>query len=157
MQEVYWSWLPKSARVGLEWLTSGFNQNRSVFRRLRKLFNGASLNGDDRLINYFRWIYRPDLMKLFTEEFHAALGKAREEDPMLAFLAELPSDTNRLERMLALEQRFFLAEHNLNYTDKMSMAVGVEVRVPFLDLDLVDFAVRIPARFKQRGRQGKWV
>ena len=29
--------------------------------------------------------------------------------------------------MLALEQRFFLAEHNLNYTDKMSMAVGVEV------------------------------
>ena len=76
---------------------------------------------------------------------------------MLAFLAELPSDTNRLERMLALEQRFFLAEHNLNYTDKMSMAVGVEVRVPFLDLDLVDFAVRIPARFKQRGRQGKWV
>ena len=37
------------------------------------------------------------------------------------------------------------------------MAVGVEVRVPFLDLDLVDFADGIPAQFKQRGRQGKWV
>ena len=59
--------------------------------------------------------------------------------------------------MLALEQRFFLTDHNLTYTDKMSMAVGVEVRVPFLDLDLVDFAARIPARFKQRGREGKWV
>jgi asparagine synthase (glutamine-hydrolysing) len=58
--------------------------------------------------------------------------------------------------MLALEQRFFLADHNLLYTDKMSMAAGVEVRVPFLDLDLVDFAARIPARFKQRGSQGKW-
>ena len=42
-----------------------------------------------------------------------ALGKARAEDPMLAFLAELPSDTNRLERMLALEQRFFLANTTL--------------------------------------------
>jgi asparagine synthase (glutamine-hydrolysing) len=56
-----------------------------------------------------------------------------------------------------LEQRFFLADHNLNYTDKMSMAAGVEVRVPFLDLELVDFAARIPNRFKQRGSEGKWV
>lgn len=59
--------------------------------------------------------------------------------------------------MLALEQRFFLADHNLIYTDKMSMAVGVEVRVPFLDLDLVQFAATIPAKFKQRGSEGKWV
>jgi asparagine synthase (glutamine-hydrolysing) len=76
---------------------------------------------------------------------------------MLAFLAELPPETSRLERMLALEQRFFLTDHNLNYTDKMSMATGVEVRVPFLDLELVDFAARIPNRLKQRGSEGKWI
>ena len=39
----------------------------------------------------------------------------------------------------------------------MSMAVGVEVRVPLLDLELVDFAARIPAGIKQRGSTGKWV
>ena len=76
---------------------------------------------------------------------------------MLEFLAGLPPGTDPLERLLALEQRFFLADHNLIYTDKMSMAAGVETRVPFLDLDLVEFAARIPARFKQRGREGKWV
>ena len=43
------------------------------------------------------------------------------------------------------------------YTDKMSMAVGVEVRVRFLDLDLVEFAARIPVGFKQRGSVGKWI
>jgi len=59
--------------------------------------------------------------------------------------------------MLALEQRFFLSDHNLTYTDKMSMAAGVEVRVPFLDLDLVEFAARVPSEYKQRGREGKWV
>lgn len=157
MTEGLWSWLPRPARVGLERLTSGLDQHRPLFRRLRKLFNGASLDGDARLVNYFRWVDQRDLMSLYTPEFRAALGDAHAEDPMLDFLAELPPQTSRLERMLALEQRFFLTDHNLTYTDKMSMAVGVEVRVPFLDLDLVDFAARIPARLKQRGREGKWV
>jgi asparagine synthase (glutamine-hydrolysing) len=59
--------------------------------------------------------------------------------------------------MLYLECRHFLADHNLNYTDKMSMAAGVEVRVPMLDTDLVALAARLPIAFKQRGREGKWV
>jgi asparagine synthase (glutamine-hydrolysing) len=157
MSESLWSWVPRSARTGLERLTSGLDQHRPLFRRLRKLFSGASLDGDARLVNYFRWVDQRDLMSLYTQDFRAALGDAHPEDPMLAFLAELPPRTTRLERMLALEQRFFLADHNLTYTDKMSMAVGVEVRVPFLDLDLVEFAARIPACYKQRGSEGKWV
>jgi asparagine synthase (glutamine-hydrolysing) len=59
--------------------------------------------------------------------------------------------------MLYLEGRFFLADHNLNYVDKVSMASGVEVRVPMLDPELVSLAARMPVRFKQRGRIGKWV
>jgi len=157
MAEDLWSWLPRSARVGLERLTGRLDQRRPLGRRLRKLFNGASLDGDARLVNYFRWVDRKDFTALYTSEFRAALGAARAEDPILAFLADLPPNTSRLERMLTLEQRFFLTDHNLTYTDKMSMAVGVEVRVPFLDLDMVEYAARIPVRFKQRGREGKWV
>lgn len=157
MSEGVWSWLPRQARVGLERLTRGLDQHRPLFRRLRKLFNGASLDGDARLVNYFRWIDQRDLMALYAPEFRSALGCARAEDPMLEFLTDLPPEIGRLERMLALEQRFFLTDHNLTYTDKMSMAVGVEVRVPFLDLELVEFAARIPAHCKQRGSEGKWV
>lgn len=157
MSESIWSWLPSTARVGLERLTSNLDQHRPMFRRLRKLFSGASLDGDARLVNYFRWIDQRDLTPLYTSEFRAAMGDAHAEDSMLAFLETLPPQTSRLERMLALEQRFFLADHNLIYTDKMSMAAGVEVRVPLLDLELVDFAARIPARFKQCGSEGKWV
>ena len=76
---------------------------------------------------------------------------------MLEFLSGMPSNITPIERMLALEQRFFLTDHNLTYTDKMSMAVGVEVRVPFLDLDLIDFASHIPSKFKQRNSVGKWI
>ena len=157
MAEKYWSWLPKAARLGLKRLTSGLDTTKPLNRRLRKLFNGAGLEGDERLVNYFRWLDQADLIALYSEDFKAALGDSRAEQPILDFLAELPPDTDRLERMLALEQRFFLADHNLIYTDKMSMAVGVEVRVPFLDLDLVEFAATIPAKFKQRGSEGKWV
>ena len=59
--------------------------------------------------------------------------------------------------MLLLEQQFFLPDHNLIYSDKMSMAAGIELRVPFLDKELVELAARIPDRYKQRGRVGKWV
>ncbi len=37
------------------------------------------------------------------------------------------------------------------------MASGVEVRVPLLDPELMALAARLPLRFKQRGRIGKWV
>ena len=70
------------------------------------------------------------------------------EEPMLEFLEGLPPEIDRMDSLLALEQRFFLTDHNLTYTDKMSMAAGVEVGVPFLDLDLVEFSSRVPSRLK---------
>jgi asparagine synthase (glutamine-hydrolysing) len=155
--ERYWSWLPKTARSGLERATAALDQRNPLARRLAKLFSGAGLSGDERLVNYFVWAKDADLMTLYTPAFRAELAGVAASAPMLDFLRPLSDSVQPLERMLALEQRFFLADHNLTYTDKMSMAVGVEVRVPFLDLDLVDFAARIPVALKQRGQVGKWV
>lgn len=157
LAERWWAWLPRRLRLGLARGSRGLDHRHAWGRRLAKLFQGAGLEGDARLVNYFRWADEGDLAGLYTAEFRAALGDEAAEEPLLAFLQPLPAGVSRLERILALEQRFFLADHNLIYTDKMSMAAGVEVRVPFLDLDLVDFAARIPARLKQRGREGKWV
>jgi asparagine synthase (glutamine-hydrolysing) len=42
-----------------------------------------------------------------------------------------------LDRMLVIEAAGFLPDHNLNYTDKMGMVEGVEIRVPYLDRDVV--------------------
>ena len=155
--EHLWSWLPRNLRLHLRQFTSSLPQDHFLFRRLRKAFSGAHLEGDSRLINYFRWIDRHDLDALYTPEFHSAIRQSNADDPMLSYLANLPDDLPSLERMLSLEQRFFLTDHNLTYTDKMSMASGVEVRVPFLDLDLVQYAAGIPSKYKQRGREGKWI
>jgi asparagine synthase (glutamine-hydrolysing) len=155
--ERFWAWLPRRFRILMRELTGQLPSTQPSLRRLRKAFSVSHLEGDARLVHYFRWIDRSDLHALYTPAFRAALGDHHAEDPMLTFLSDLPAETHPIERMLALEQRFFLADHNLVYTDKMSMAAGVEVRVPFLDLDLVEFAARIPSHYKQRGRESKWV
>ena len=72
-------------------------------------------------------------------------------------LRTLPRDTDPLTMMLHLEERHFLADHNLNYLDKTTMAFGVEGRVPLLDLELVEFAAAVPSRFKVSRLQGKYL
>jgi asparagine synthase (glutamine-hydrolysing) len=152
-----WAWLPGGVRGTIEQATARLDQRRSWSRRLAKLTSGAALDGDERIAHYFRWAGENTLRGLYSPAVRAALGTQQAAEPMLAFLGGLQTDTPQLERMLGLEQRFFLTDHNLVYTDKMSMAVGVEVRVPLLDLDLVEFAARIPPGIKQKGRIGKWV
>jgi asparagine synthase (glutamine-hydrolysing) len=155
--ERYWSWLPLFGRKGLEKITSSFDQRNSLGRRLAKIFNGASLSSEQRLVNYFYWNRRENLVPLYSTDLHLRIREGDAPLPMLNYLSGLPDYLNSLERLLALEQRFFLTDHNLLYTDKMSMAVGVEVRVPFLDNELVNFSKRIPSKWKQNGYEGKWI
>jgi len=155
--EKYWQWLPKPLLSSLEKISGLADNQHAISRRISKLFSGASLGPMERLVNYFKWMKRDDLLALFSDDFKSILFRENQNDPMMEFLGKIPEELSDLEKMLALEQRFFLADHNLNYTDKMSMAAGIEVRVPFLDLDLVDFASQIPSKYKQRGMTGKWV
>jgi asparagine synthase (glutamine-hydrolysing) len=61
--------------------------------------------------------------------------------------------TDPLSRSLALYQDTYLPEDILTKVDRASMACGLEVRAPFLDAELVDFAQVLPASFKfQRGQ-----
>lgn len=155
--ERLWSWLPVPARRGLAVVANGMDQRTALGRRMSRLFAHAGASAEQRLTGYFAWAGRPELIALYSPELRAAVAQARADAPMLEFLGGIPEGPSPLDRMLALEQRFFLADHNLIYTDKMSMAAGVEVRVPFLDMQLVELAARIPDRFKQRGHVGKWV
>ena len=57
--------------------------------------------------------------------------------------------------MLLLEQRYFLPDLNLLYTDKMSMCEGIETRVPLLDTSLIEFVSSIHHSEKQSFFEGK--
>jgi asparagine synthase (glutamine-hydrolysing) len=126
-------------------------------RRLVKMFEHADLAPDERSIAYFWWGGEAMRRSLYSPSFSAAVESEETAAPLLASLARIPRETDPLNRMLYLETKHFLADHNLNYTDKMGMAAGVEVRVPLLDIELVNFAARIPSALKQHGTTGKYI
>jgi asparagine synthase (glutamine-hydrolysing) len=64
---------------------------------------------------------------------------------------------NNIEKLLRADQQFDLMALNLSYTDKMSMMVGVESRVPFLDFDLVRFMNSLPVSMKIKGNTQKYI
>ncbi len=73
-------------------------------------------------------------------EVEAYLSKIRLDKPQADFL----------ERMIYLELKIRLPELLLMRVDKISMSTSVEARVPFLDHNLVEFAMNIPTQIKVR-------
>jgi asparagine synthase (glutamine-hydrolysing) len=156
-QEPYWGWLPNVARRGLRTLTEQIEPRSDLRRRVAKAFRYADRGGDERIASYFYWLDPANAEALYTHRLRWRLFADDFRDPLVRALGDLPDGVPPLNRMLYLDSRFFLADHNLNYADKIPMAAGVEVRVPLLDPDLVALAARLPLHQKQRGRVGKWV
>ncbi len=70
-------------------------------------------------------------------------------------LYPLMEGTDELGGLQFLEVRSSLPDELLLYADKLSMAHGLEVRVPYLDKEIVEFAERLPSSFKVRNASGK--
>ena len=157
LSEKYWSWLPKTCLKSLRIFSNRLPQNNPIGRRLGKAFRYADCSNEERLISYFLWIDENIQRSLYTDDLRNALENSNAIDSLRQSLSRIPTEKNPLNRMLYLETKHFLADHNLNYTDKMGMAAGVEIRVPLLDRELVNFATRIPPHLKQKGRVGKYI
>ena len=65
--------------------------------------------------------------------------------------------TGHLNHHSHLLVQTFLACHNFLYTDKSSMAASLEVRVPFMDVELMKLAARLPEHFKLHRKTTKYV
>jgi asparagine synthase (glutamine-hydrolysing) len=155
--ERMWSWLPRPARSGLRAASRAVPLGGVRGRRLKRAFEYARHPADDRLLTYFLWTDESTRRGLMSADVNDTLTGHDTLDPLRESLREIEGETHRLNRMLFLETRHFLADHNLNYTDKTAMAHAIEVRVPLIDLDMVNFAARIPVGLKQKGRHGKYI
>lgn len=155
--ENLWGWLPLSIRKKLATQSRNGSINHSLVRRIKKAFNYADMSPDERICSYFHWITPENLSFMYSNNMKQYTNSIGFSKPLMNSLAKLPKETTRLNKMLFLDMKHFLIDHNLNYTDKMSMAHGVEVRVPLLDKQLVEYAFSIPDRLKQHGKVGKWI
>lgn len=145
--------LPGPLRAGLGALGRALPTGNTRLRRIAKLLSPMGEPADARLMAHFEWLRLDEAAKLLAGDGGEQVAGARApmRDALDAYAVRDP-----VERALRLEQLFFLTDHNLNYTDKTGMAVGVEIRVPFLDPGLMAFAAQLPTRFKLRGGTTKW-
>jgi asparagine synthase (glutamine-hydrolysing) len=74
-----------------------------------------------------------------------------------ASMTDLMSETDELGGLQFLEVRSTLPDELLMYADKLSMAHGLELRVPYVDKEIVEYVERLPASFKVRNGLGKWL
>jgi asparagine synthase (glutamine-hydrolysing) len=124
----------RSVRFAKRFLSFAELAEQEAFRRSYTLYDRAELAG----------LIHPEL--------------AGEVDRVLAEHAEIYADqalTDRVNRMCLADARMFLPGLNLAYTDRSSMAASAEVRVPFVDIEVVRAAFAIPGDAKIRGRAGK--
>jgi len=84
------------------------------------------------------------------EELRRALGCWDDLAPHMAHLDELGG-------LQMIELRSSLPEELLMFADKLSMAHGLEGRVPYLDRTVVEYVQRLGSNLKVRGRRGKWL
>jgi asparagine synthase (glutamine-hydrolysing) len=66
-------------------------------------------------------------------------------------------DSDIVTRMQSLDTRLYLAEDILTKVDRASMAVSLEVRAPFLDPRVAEYAASLPCNYKLRGHKTKYI
>jgi asparagine synthase (glutamine-hydrolysing) len=117
--------------------------------KAKRLLEG-SLMQPERAHVYWNGTFADEDMRTLVYE---PLPRTLEQ--ILGQLANLPKVNDDLAPFLWLDQKYYLADDILTKSDRMSMAHSVEVRPPFLDHRIVEFAATLPAKLKIRGSRQK--
>jgi len=150
---MYWRSVPKWLRTALSRALTGLPRNETVKRGL------SSLGASERMERYqqvFSLLPGAAIDDLFQDGI-VPLGAGDKIVDCWDDLDSLMKNTDELGGLQFLEVRSSLPDELLLYGDKLSMAHGLEVRVPYLDHEVVEYAERLSASFKVRWGSGKWL
>jgi asparagine synthase (glutamine-hydrolysing) len=124
--------------------------------KLNQFLQGGPLRGPER---HQRWLasFPPEQHRsLLTPEVYHSLQSENPMAEVRARAAQGPAQRD-WDQLLDFYTRFYLPDDINTKVDRAAGAVGLEVRAPFLDTALVDFACRLPAHLRLRGRSPKFV
>jgi asparagine synthase (glutamine-hydrolysing) len=125
-------------------------------RHLQRVFAACGLPAPDQYILLRSYLDSAQLGQVLSSDIKEELAG---RDYSLRFRQHFEACASEafLNQMLYVDMRTFLPDLNLTYSDKLSMAASIEVRVPFLDNDIVDFLSRVPPGQKIRGTTQKYI
>jgi asparagine synthase (glutamine-hydrolysing) len=149
----YWRGLPGGVRALAGSALGMLPRNETLKRGLNSLGTKDRL---ERYQNVFSLMPEQEIDALFQED----LLPQRPGDELLRCWSQIVphmEHTDELGGLQMLEIRSSLPDELLMYADKLSMAHSLELRVPYLDKTVVEYAQRLDASFKIRQRSGKWL
>lgn len=125
-------------------------------RNAKKFARSAGLDFENRYLGYGTYFTDEGKQRLYTDELNLA---TRDLDAYAAhrrYFARV-KDAAPLNRLLYVDLKTFLPCLNLMTTDKTSMAANLEVRVPFLNQEMLELTARMPADLKLKGFKRKYI
>jgi asparagine synthase (glutamine-hydrolysing) len=121
----------------------------SLEYKLKRWLEGSSLHPDEA---HFFW------NGTFSTEQRKQIRRGANGNGLRSLVDRLGIEGGTvLDRYLQVDQNYYLPDDILYKTDRMSMAHSLEVRPPFLDPRIVDFAASLPQRLKIRGFKQKFL
>jgi asparagine synthase (glutamine-hydrolysing) len=146
--------IPQPLVRALRFLTPHLEGGRAA--RLSRLLDSALMSPETRFASrYLQATDERDRATLLSTELLAGLNTDAPAQYLMKLFGAANADDFR-NRVLYVDQKAYLANELLRTTDSMSMAHSLEVRTPFLDYRVVEFAARMPVRMKMRGFTTKY-
>ncbi len=125
--------------------------------KIKKFLKDIELNPDIRHIYWLGCMNENEKKQLFSSNFSNLKTKERvlqEEIKQTVISSNLKDNW---ERSLHLDLHYYLANNHLNKVDIASMNNSLEIRVPLLDNEIVDFASKLPLKFKYKFTKSKYI
>lgn len=133
---------------------------KKVFPRSHTIARGAyatKFNDDlDRFIGIYT-IYRNDIKEVLYQDKFQALKDEDQRPYFERYMNEADSTSDSLSKLLYIDTRTMLPDNLLLFNDKATMACSIENRVPYLDIDLINFIESLPVNYKLHGSTSKYL
>jgi len=149
-------WLLRSVMQPLVDLLPDPRSGNQWPQRAKRFVGAAGLPFDESFFEMLAQLSRQAREELLTPEILEQIDLDEPKDHFQGYIQSV-ADADPLNRALYADLKLYLPGDLLTLTDRMSMAHSLEVRVPFLDHELLEFAARIPPTYKLRGMERKHI
>lgn len=125
-------------------------------RNAKKFARSAGLDFEERYLGYGTYFTDEAKQQLYSDGLREATAGFDAYAAHRRYFSRV-KNAAPLNRLLYVDLKTFLPCLNLITTDKTSMAANLEVRVPFLNRQMIEFTARMPPELKLRGFKRKYI
>jgi len=125
-------------------------------RNAKKFARSAALNFENRYLGFETYFTDEAKSRLYSDDVRQATRNLDAYSAHRRYFAQAKGAAP-LNQLLYVDLKTFLPCLNLMTTDKTSMAANLEVRVPFLNREMLELAARMPPELKLRGLKRKYI